>query len=280
MTENLDHIIADKLNNISFDFKTEYWSKMQGELDANCIQTNATCSSTSVGGFLSGSLIATFAIIASVIIFFPWAINQDILTAEDTICTDNNTSITTVLDDISTNSEVTTNVVSTKKENKQIAQTTSTEILTKKKGGNLNNDSKKKIIRRKVKINSDQKKTQSSKPAIAPKQSVEQKEISEKPESDTTLVKQTIEIETDSFEKEVVDTTNPIKPEPILFETDSVIIPDAKLLGNDRDKVKTKRKVKVEKGLEPVKNVKTKSKPIKRVFKKRKGILYRMGIRK
>ena len=275
LKNSIDKIIADKLEGINFDFKSEYWNKMQEELDANCAQTN-TCSSTSIGGFLSGSLITTFVAVISIILIFPWAIDQTPVT--NTICgEDNAQDIELIADSNSGQTIINKNIEVVIPEKVEVKPETEVEVKVKKSNTSV---SKKKKHRRKIKVTTESKVTPIKKSSNKKQQIADRKVKPTENSSEEVMEKQTIESNTDSAEKAPIEITEPKQEDVVTTETDSVHIPDAKLLGNDKDDVDKETKVEVDAGPKPVKHVKTKSKPIKRVFKKRKGILYKLGIRK
>ncbi len=275
LKNSIDKIIADKLEGINFDFKSEYWNKMQEELDANCAQTN-TCSSTSIGGFLSGGLITTFVAVISIVLIFPWAIDQTPVT--NTIYGEDNTQNIELIADSNSGQTISDNnievVISEKIEAKP-----KTEVKVKVKKSNTT-VSKKKKSKRKNKVATDSKVAPIKKSPNKKQQITDQKVKPVENTSEEVMEKQTVEQKTDSADKAPVEITEPKQDNVVSNETDSVNIPDAKLLGNDREDVDKDPQVEVDAGPKPVKHVKTKSKPIKRVFKKRKGILYKLGIRK
>jgi hypothetical protein len=273
LKNSIDHIVADKLEGINFDFKSEYWNKMQEELDANCAQTN-TCSSTSIGGFLSGSLITTFVAVISIILFFPWAIDQT--PVSNTICDEDNVQNTELIADSNSGQAIINDNIEVIVPEKVEAEA-KVEVNVKKSKASVSN---KKKHRRKIKVTTKSKVTPITKPSNEKQQITNQKVKPIENTSEEVIEKQTIESSTDSAEKAPVEITKPKQEDVVTNETDSIYIPDAKLLGNDKEDVDKKTTVDVDAGPKPVKHVKTKSKPIKRVFKKRKGILYRLGLRK
>jgi len=268
MSKNIiDHIVADKLNGMNFDFKSEYWNKMQQELDANCAQTN-TCASNTIGGFISGSLITTFVAVISIILFSPWAMNNSTVETQDTMCKD--TAMEVVVPVLPSVNNIADNSTQEKTVVKPIETKTTKAVIKPKK--------KARKPRAKIKIVKAEK-----------KEAVIKQDIAAEPVVETTIQETTLNIDSvavdtkttiDPFEKNDVDTTEPIQKDAAVLETDSVYIPDGKILGNDKEKVEKEAKVEVNSGPKPIKHVKTKSKPIKRVFKKRRGILYKMGLRK
>jgi len=269
MSKNIiDHIVADKLNGLDFSFKSEYWNKMQQELDANCAQTN-TCASNTIGGFISGSLITTFVAVISIIVFFPWAMNNNPVDTQNEMYKD--TAIEVVAPVIpAKNINIADNNTQEKTSIKP-TETKSTKAIIK-------SNKKHKKAKAKIRIVKTEKKEAVVKQTIAAEPIVENNNQETKPTIDSVAVDQ--KTTTDPFEKNNIDTTKPIQKDAAVLETDSIFIPDGKILGNDKEKVEKETKVEVNSGPKPVKHVKTKSKPIKRVFKRRKGILYKMGIRK
>ena len=77
-----------------------------------------------------------------------------------------------------------------------------------------------------------------------------------------------------------VEENKELTKQTVSVENDSIYIPDAKLVGDRQNEQNRSGQIEIEAGPKQVKTVKPKNKPVKHVFKKRKGLLYRLGIRK
>ena len=268
---NIDNIIADKLEGVNFEFKDEYWNSMQDKLDANCAQTN-TCSSSGVSGFLVGGIAAAFiATIIGVIMFFSWGTDDN---QKEVVCNADTLKEEIAITSNDSNSESVRVVM--KKDEVTISQDSK---RIEKSSKNLNKP-KKKTFKKKAMSSKNIKQEQAIPSKVDIMQAEDEKVISDLPNTDSLVVDQIIEVTTDSLNEKHIDTIEPIVKETVTYETDSINIPDGKILGNSKEKEAKNPQLEVTKGLKPVKNVKTKSKPIKRVFGKRRGILYKLGIRK
>jgi len=272
---NIEQLIADKLQSLSFDFKPEYWDKMNEKLDADCAKTN-TCNAASMGGFFSASLLVVFFAIISFIAFSPWGINKSIDTKSvSTVEIQTSINKTPVQHSPETNSQPIA-----KQENNSIKTTPPT---IKK---SIRNNKSQKVS----KTRKHYKKAASSKHRKTSK-NISNQSISKGEDSslDTNITlsdnKNTSSINTvekedlqDKSEFDKAEIEQSISSDTLTTDTDYFYESE---LGNKPDENEKKEvKVKVQKKPVPVKHVKTRSKPIKRVFKRKRGILYRLGIRK
>jgi len=263
MSKNLiDHIIADKLNEINFEFKPAYWNKMQEKLEANCSQTN-TCVSNTINGFLCTSLITVFISVIGIILYAPWPINNDVANVQNTIYVD-----TLIEKEIPIISSI--NMDSDYKiQEEAIAETKEIEIKDTKAVIKTRKKAKKQKVKSIKTLN---------------KKSRVEKEVNPKPITEPMAQEASPSIDSialdSSNHSNTFDRLDSKQKEEPLFENDSIYIPDSKITEDDQEEVKEEIQLDVQAELEPVKNVKTRTKPVKRVFKKRKGILYRMGLRR
>ncbi len=269
---NIEQLISDKLQSLSFDFKPEYWDKMNEKLDTDCAKTN-TCNAASVGVFFSTSLLIIFFTIISVIVFSPWGINK---------CFDtNNSNSMEISIDMDVNpihkSVESNNQQNTKQEN----ETIEVKPIVKKKAICVSKSPNTSKARRHRKASSSKIKKSSNRTTYKtiPKNDSASLDTSVMPSdnadtsSENTLVTKDLPVNSKQSEIEQGITTDTLNSDTDYFYESE--------LGNKPDeKEKKEVKVKVQKKPVPVKHVKTRSKPIKRVFKKKRGLLYRLGIRK
>jgi len=271
---NIEQLIADKLQSLSFDFKPEYWDAMSEKLDADCAQTKK-CSTASIGGFYSASLLVVFFGIISILLFFPWEINKSIGTNSATtmeISIDKNTTPIQISPEINKQAIV-------EQENKNI----DTEAIINNKSSNnkkatvskTHKHHKKAISQKHTKVsknntnqsvindegsNIDTQVVLSKNKDITSKSPTKKEDLQVKSELDNTEIEQGITTDT--------------------LSTNAVYTYEAEL-GDEPSKVDEKEtQIKIQKKPVPVKHVRTRSKPVKRVFKRKRGLLYRLGIRK
>ena len=271
MSKNfIDHIITDKLSGFNYEFKNEYWNQMQDKLDTECAQTNS-CASSHISGFLSAGLMLTFATIISVILFSPWATNiQQPLNNNNDDCIDLIKTEKAIVPAKRSSSDDELLASTINKNKTQLASTKTTN------NNNISSNKKKHQVKA---TNRRTKTVVKKKTSTKPTTVKSAKRIETIDNNNHTL----IAVDSASIKKQPITLEEKViisDPKPVTYEMDSIIIPDAELIGDKAEKTKKERQVNVESGLKPVKNVKTKSKPIKRVFKKRKGIFYRLGLRK
>jgi len=271
MSKNIiDKLVADKLQGLNFDFKAEYWDKMHEQLNADCAQNN-TCNYSGISGFLSGSLLVAFFSFISIIIFFPWGINN----SNAPISTE--TSL--IEESIILNPTISTTAAQETLEYSEVIIKQETINTTPKKSKVVVKTKSKKHRSRKSHTIKQHSTTNMSTTAVSPKV------VDEKTIVSTEVI--TAEIPNDSLttsNQNFVETKSvnkaPIEQTTIESENDSVIINDGKILDSQKEVKENNNQVVVQAKPTPVKHVKTRRKPNKRVFKKRKGILYRLGLRK
>ena len=271
---NIEQLISDKLQSLSFDFKSEYWDKMNEKLDADCAKTN-TCSAASMGVFLSASLLIVFFAIISVIVFSPWGINK---------CFDTNNSNSM---EISIDMDVNPVHNSVKSNNQQIAKQENEIIevkpIVKKKAICVSKNPNVSKARRHRKVSSSKikKSSNSTTHKTIPKNDHANLDTSIMPSENADTSSKNIMVTKDlsiNSKQDKTEIEQGITTDTLTTDTDYFYESE---LGNKPDENEKKEvKVKVQKKPVPVKHVKTRSKPIKRVFKKKRGLLYRLGIRK
>ncbi|MCK5856334.1 MAG: hypothetical protein KAG64_02525 [Bacteroidales bacterium] len=267
---SIDNIISDKLQNINFSFKAEYWDKMHEKLDTECTKTN-TCNSGGVSGFFIGSIIISLLSIIGIITYFTWEVDES-----SDLATPNSINIESIESDNIKTIEATSYSNPTKIESSSINKETiqETEAPAEKSVKSSKKYKRKKSVAKKAKTSQKKKTiiieesiTDNETEQIENKQSLKENDLV----SDTLI---SIELE---------ETNNLVKPTSeqsnLQGDNDSIVINDSKILNNQgRVKEKDKQVIVQAKPI-PVKHVKTRSKPNKRVFK-RKGFLYRLGLRK
>jgi len=271
MSKNIiDNLIADKLQGLNFDFKAEYWDKMHEQLNADCAQNN-TCNYTGISGFLSGSLLVTFFSIISIIIFFPWGINNsNSPISSETIVVEESITLNPTISTTATQENTEYSEVITKQE---------TISTTPKKHTVAVKTKNKKRRSRKSHTTKKQSTTNMSKTPVAPI-AIEEKPIASPELIAEEIPNDSIATSNQNFDEIKNVTEAPIEQTTLESEDDSVIINDGKILDNQKEVNEKSSQVVVQAKPTPVKHVKTRRKPNKRVFKKRKGILYRLGLRK
>ena len=271
---NIEQLIADKLQSLSFDFKPEYWDAMSEKLDADCAQTKK-CSTASIGGFYSASLLVVFFGIISILLFFPWEINKSIGT----------NSATTM--EISIDKNTTPIQISPEINKQAIVEQENKNIETKPSIDNKSSNNKKATVSKRRKHH---KKSASKKTKTISKNNTNQSVINDEGSNiDTQLA---------LSKNEDISSKNPTTKEDLQVrsefdntEIEQGITTDTLTtnadytyeaeLGDDLPKAEEKEaQIKIQKKPVPVKHVRTRSKPVKRVFKRKRGLLYRLGIRK
>ena len=292
---NIEQLIADKLQSLNFEFKPEYWEKMHKKLDAECAETNS-CNAGSLSGFLSASLLVTLFSIIAIILYFPWSSNNYINLNDNTINTEIAQKQTTVLisDNIvkeeSTNLVVKSSAIDVKTSKTETQKTSHQNISSKTTIKKKVSIRKRKKYRKKA--SAHKKEVRTNNLNIASTENELKTQQNKANTSDLTLETTdsntvvSTELNDSLVNLETVKSTNEINQEmetnqfPDSYGTDTVIINDAVLLDGQNKEKEKKSQVTVQKKRPPVKHVKTRSKPVKRVFKRRKGILYRLGLRK
>jgi hypothetical protein len=293
---NLDQLINTKLEGLNFEFKNDYWKQMEKELSSNC-GAEVASAGTGIGTFLSSVLIVSFTSILTIILIFPWAYDFDNLDNNSNI--NNTTKEEIVIEEaiapeIETVTNKTETLIPTDDQNSKIEikeEQTSPKVQIKKVRKSTSKKSK--TISKKSKISkSNSSKVSSDTPD---NKKVEKKVATtvesydtakEQTESLDTIIKKEVIIPDSEFndklnsDKNVLDSKTLINKEPVVYENDSVYIPDGILSGDKQAEEKPNPQVDVEAGPKPVKTVKPRSKPVKHVFRKRRGLLYRLGLRK
>ena len=292
---NLDQLINTKLEGLNFEFKNDYWKQMEKELSSNC-GAEVASAGTGIGTFLSSVLIVSFTSILTIILIFPWAYDFDNFDNNSNI--NNTTKEEIVIEEviapeIETVTSKTETLIPTDDQNSKIEikeEQISPKAQIKKVRKSASKKSK--TISKKSKIS----KSNSSKVSSGtPDNKKAEKKVATSIESyDTTkehkeqidpIIKEVI-IPDSIFDnkldndKKILDSKTSINKEPVIYETDSVYIPDGILSGDEQAEEKPNPQVDVEAGPKPVKTVKPRSKPVKHVFRKRRGLLYRLGLRK
>jgi len=271
---NIEQLIADKLQSLSFDFKPEYWDAMSEKLDADCAQTKK-CSTASIGGFYSASLLVVFFGIISILLFFPWEINKSIGTNSATtmeISIDKNTTPIQISPEINKQAIVeqenknidTKAIINNKSSNDKKATVSKThkhhkKAISQKHTKVSKNNTNQSVINDEG-SNIDTQVVLSKNKDITSKSPTKKEDLQVKSELDNTEIEQGITTDT--------------------LSTNAVYTYEAEL-GDEPSKVDEKEtQIKIQKKPVPVKHVRTRSKPVKRVFKRKRGLLYRLGIRK
>ena len=279
---NIDQIIKGKLEDLNFDFKDEYWKQMEHLIKTECT-TEVAAGSVGVGAFLSTLLIVSFTTIITFIVFFPWAYDfnnqagSKIAQETNTPLFEQNTTNTNKIAPIST-------VGTTDETNKVIQKTKNTtgdiKIRKVKTTSKSTKEKRKKRIR-KSKPNKKQSVANNKKQLTNDKADIANKTIESITEQSDTNKKQIANQAEGNLDKRANTGQKSGTPnENISLDNDSVYIPDAKLVGDKPSEEMQDVKVDVETKPEPPKTVKPRTKPVKHVFKKRRGLLYRLGIRK
>jgi hypothetical protein len=293
---NIDNIVKRKLEKLDFEFKDEYWKQMEQLMKADCVAETAA-SGIGIGTFAAGFLLVSFSAILIIISVFPWAYDFD-----------NNTNINRANQSAVVSTTETSVAIQTAAQqslqNKETIIFDQESINTKVAVSNNNTDKKKleseENQNEAVKIRKVRKTTTTSKSkkvrvkAKAKNQKACIPKVAEPTTKNSNLntnetdVKNSIQnneanksdVQTTVNDSNVQTEKGKTVKESVTLENDSVYIPDGKLVGDDQGEEMKDPKVEVQKDPDLPKNVKPRTKPVKHVFKKRRGLLYRLGIRK
>ena len=287
---NIDHIIENKFEGLNYEFKDEYWSQMEKKINANI------SSGASTGGSIFGSTLSTVLIVSVTTILTLLAVYFLIFRGENSppnnnICTD--TVIEKQIETESINQKPIddNSIQNTKLDNTNLdaEEEVSEKVVIKKTRKHSSKKSK-----QTTEINDNKESTSKSVDDEAVKKvatSIETydttKEMLEDPKEEldevqypeTIIDNQSTESNNETDHISLEENIAPTK-QTVSYENDSIYIPEAKLVGDKQDKQNQSGQIEIEAGPKPVKTVKPKNKPVKHVFKKRKGLLYRLGIRK
>ncbi len=289
---NLDQLINTKLEGLNFEFKNDYWKQMEKEISSNC-GAEVAGAGTGISTFLSSALIVSFISIITIILIFPWAYDFD-----NSVGTENATQKEIIIEEViipeiktTTIKEVTT-ISSEEQNNTTVIKEEQIAPKVKIKKVRRSSSKKSKTISKKSRVSKSTKSKASSGNSDKEKS---EKKVATTVESYDTTKKQTESLDTiikeviipdsefnkiSDNDKKVLDSKTLINEEPVVYENDSIYIPNGILSGDKQAEERPNPQVEVEAGPKPVKTVKPRSKPIKHVFRKRRGILYRLGLRK
>jgi len=288
---NIDHIISSKLDELNFEFKNEYWEQMEKELSSNCAG-EAVTASAGIGTFVSSFLIVTLTTIITLIIIFPWAydFNNSTNSSNTEIQEDVNIE-EVIIPQISTINNAKESSVAAPEEDKNIKTNLQEEKVAPKvkiKRSRKHYSKKSKSISKKTKAASKASSgiIDNPKPAKKEATSIDTYDTTKESIEDTDSIIEEVVIPDSEFDKKQENAKNiagsnpAIVKEEVVLDNDSVYIPEGKILGDKHEEERPNPQVDVEAGPKPVKTVKPRNKPVKHVFKKRRGLLYRLGLRK
>jgi hypothetical protein len=289
---NIDNIVKGKLEKLDFEFKDEYWKQMEQLLKADCVAETAA-SGIGIGAFASGFLLVSFSAIMIIISIFPWAYDFD---NKSNISRETQVPVVTTMENSTkihnSNAQVqpiATIMVGANQQN--IVENTNANAQTLQSGENTEEAVKMRKLRKtstskkstKVRVKAKAKTQKACIPKIVePAAQSNTQQANQSADSDniqnTDIEKTESGVNTNDSNKQA-DNNNTVT-EGLTLDNDSVYIPDGKLVGDDQGEEMKDPKVEVQKDPEQPKNVKPRTKPVKHVFKKRRGLLYRLGIRK
>ena len=284
---DIDQIVKEKLDNIQFDFKDEYWANMEKNLLADCTEEVVVASSFNT--ITSVFLITSLTAIITVLAVFPWAYDFDNSPKTKAVAPESIPVQIEQKEEVKSQQNLTIKQTETKPETKK--EETKQEVKAVVKKRNLR---KKKTTTKKrntaSKVNKqEQRTTNAEKPDTKPQSGIHESEKPARKEAtsvdpyDSTRVKaeeNNSNSEARNIEQKQSTEGNDLISDNNGIDNDSIYIPDAVLSGNKPGDEMKEIMVDVEERPVEPKTVKPRNKPVKHVFKKRKGLLYRMGLRK
>ena len=287
---DIDQIVKGKLDKIQFDFKDEYWADMEKSLLADC--TEEVVTATAFSAFTSTLLIVSFTAIITILAVFPWAYDFDNTTKEQATTPKAVPAVIEQKEEVKADQNLTKEQAEPKPEVKKEEPKPEVKVVVKKKAKARRNKRKsvskkrtatsetKKQEQKSIKADMQSPKTESG---IREAEKPARKEATSIEPYDSTRIKQENVISdkgVQHIEQNQDTNENKLISNNISVDNDSIYIPDAVLSGDKAEGEMKDVQVDVEERPLPPKTVKPRNKPVKHVFKKRRGILYRMGLRK
>ncbi len=288
---NIDHIIENKFEGLNFEFKDEYWNQMEKKINSN-ISSGASSGSSIFGTSLTSVLVISITTIATLLMIYFWVFRGESQSDENKLNLDSaieeqiqsKTPDQTPIKQISVPTNEQENNTSTLEE-----EATDEVVIKKTRKHSSKKSAHSKELKEAEQNNSEN--VENDEPIKNVATSIETydttKEILDDPEeeldevqSPETNIDNQITENKNSSDNTTIEENKELTKQTVSVENDSIYIPDAKLVGDKQNEQNRSGQVEIEAGPKQVKTVKPKNKPVKHVFKKRKGLLYRLGIRK
>ncbi|RLD67118.1 MAG: hypothetical protein DRI84_03305 [Bacteroidetes bacterium] len=286
---NIDHIIESKFEGLNFEFKDEYWNQMEKKINSNAA-SRASSGSSIFGTSLTSILVISITTIATLLMIYFWIFRGQSTENELNI----DSAIEEQIQSKSPDQTPVNQIYDPIDEQEDNTSTLEEEVTDKVVIMETRKHSPKKLSHTKE-LNSNEQNTSENVEKEEPVKNVatsietydttkeildEPKEELDKVQSPETNIDNQITENKNSSDNTTIKENKELTKQTVSVENDSIYIPDAKLVGDKQNDQNRSGQVEIEAGPKQVKTVKPKNKPVKHVFKKRKGLLYRLGIRK
>lgn len=294
---NIDQIVKNKIENLNFEFKDEYWTQMEEKISTNS-SSGAASGTAGISSFLGSVLFISVSILVTLLLVYLWIFKGDsahkidesstiespielVIDSEPAIQTNeekNSMSIPDPLCDGDLVEEESDIVEQVKPESKK-QKITAPRVNKTKINSSKNPQTVKEPVSVETDVNQEPKKKVATSIETYDTTKKDELELDEQIDHEPKIESQVIDLDK-GVDNEALEVDLGYSKQIVSLESDSVYIPDAKLLGDHQGENKSNGQVDIDAGPKQVKTVKPKNKPVKHVFNKRRGFLYRIGLRK